>query len=492
MLFSLADLFAKINLKRWCGLVSFYPSQKLLTNKVIEAHSRWLQQNIQFEFGAKIIVQTTPTPETVVSLLWLWHQGFVVVPVKRDIDAGSLQSIADNCHASAVICNQSLRTFKTNSSQSTEVGNLFIESRPRKVVASDLALIIYTSGSTGNPKGIMLTHNNVTYAVSSIGTYLDIKADEVILGLSPLSFDYGLYQLLFCLAYDCHLVIYEESYNPIKVIKAIEEKKISLLPVVPAMAISLAKLIRVFAKELPTLKKLTNTGGHLGEGIITQLNELLPHLKIFAMYGLTECKRALYLPPKDSKKKLGSVGVAIPGLEAKVFQEKISSSRRIYQEAEVNEVGELFVRGPMVMQGYYGESDKESVIVRGQYRDDNWLATGDLFMRDEDGYFYFKGRKKELIKQAGFCIYPADIEAIVEQHESVSLVAVVAAKTKDGDECARMHVQLHENSVAVQDKFIEWQKLAIDSDYRPQEVQFIETMQLTANGKIDKQYLAKS
>ena len=485
MLFSLSDLCVKLQQQRWGGQINFCPSGQTLTHETMTAHQDWLEQNIQFSFGEKIIVVSTPTPETVSTLLWLWHKGAVVVPVKHDMQMDAIQKIADDCHAHAVIKDQDI----TELEPSPQPPLLFRENSTRQVCGTDLALLIYTSGSTGNPKGIMLSHNNVITAINSIATYLKIDSDEHILGLSPLSFDYGLYQLLFSLAFDCKVTLFEESFHPVKVIKALDEHKITLLPVVPAMAISLSRVIRALKFKLPHLRKMTNTGGHLGETVIDDLVSLIPQLDVYAMYGLTECKRALYLPPDKTHKKRGSVGIAIPGLEAKLFISVQCEDGLHYQEVRIGEVGELFVRGATVMQGYYGQANAGANLISGNYRDDNWLATNDLFTQDEDSYFYFKGRTKELIKQAGFCIYPTESEALIEKNTLVHLAAIIQSKDKFGDEIACLCVQLHDDTKENEDAFKDWLKANTDPDYRPREVRFTNQMQLTANTKVDKKSL---
>lgn len=485
MLFSLSDVYVKVQQQRWDGQIHFYPSNRTLSHEIMDQHLAWLEDNLKFTFGDKIIVVTTPTPQTITTLLWLWHKGAVVVPVKHDMAMGSIDKIADDCHAHALIKDQDV--IELDPSEQPSI--LFRENSPRQVCGSDLAMLIYTSGSTGKPKGIMLTHNNVITAMNSIGTYLKIDGDEHIIGLSPLSFDYGLYQLLFSLAFDCQFTLFEENFHPIKVLKALEAQQITLLPVVPAMAIALAKTARALKRRLPHLRKLTNTGGHLGETVIDEWLALVPELDVYAMYGLTECKRALYLPPDQTHKKQGSVGIAIPGLEAKLFITVQRDDGLHYQEVESGEVGELFVRGATVMQGYYGMEGAGANLIPGRYRDDNWLATGDLFNQDRDGYFYFKGRTKELIKQAGFCIYPTETEAMIEKNDLVHLAAIIQSKDKFGDEIACLCIELHEDNPHNEKVLRDWLVTHIDADYRPREVRFVNVMTLTPNSKVDKKCL---
>lgn len=525
MLFTLADLYTKVLSGQWLGKISFYPSDKCLDVVEFEQHCLTLDDALDaicktnkgtstkgpLAFSEPVLVEDDPSPETLMNMLYLWHKGYVVVPVRHTMSHQAKVRIGQDCHARFCLNKTEVTQLETtpdsdlapnfDNAIDQQTGTSFNIKSTRRVTGVDLALIIYTSGSTGNPKGIMLSHANVLAAMCSIGKYLDLYPQEHILCLSPLSFDYGLYQLLFSLAFDCDLTLYEEDFHPIKVIKAIEKNEISLLPLVPAMASALTKMIQTFKKPLPSLKKMTNTGGHLAEETIVQLTTLLPQLDVYAMYGLTECKRALYLPPQDSLRKLGSVGLPMPGLEAKIFHRNLAGEnqhsvistevlgKQYFEEVEQGDIGELFVRGASLMQGYFGLANTGASIVSGQYREDNWLATGDLFSQDQDGYFYFKGRSKDLIKQAGFCLYPAELESQIEQNENVFLCAVVPHKDKWGDEIACLNVQLIESSETHQKAFQSWLAQQLDVNYRPRQLVFIDEIALTQNSKVDKQRL---
>ncbi|WP_052701990.1 class I adenylate-forming enzyme family protein [Marinomonas sp. S3726] len=502
MLFTLADLFHKVSKGKWQGKIGFYPSAKQFDLAGFESYSGQLQSRLDkqtnLKFGDAVLVTDEPTLQTLANMLYLWGKGAVVVPVRHTMSEQARLAIAQDCHASVCLHGDALiHLAPLNKNQGEAHGKQtsttkFNFKSERRVTGADLALIIYTSGSTGKPKGIMLSHANVLNAMSSIATYLSIDEEEHILCLSPLSFDYGLYQLLFSLAYDCQLTLFEGDFHPIKVLKALELSQASLVPVVPAMASALAKMIQTFKKPLPHFKKLTNTGGHLAEDNIRLLSELLPQLQIFAMYGLTECKRALYLPPEDSLRKLGSVGVPIPGLEAKILHPSKDENHGSYNEVEQGEIGELFIRGASLMQGYFGMANAGACILAGDYRDDNWLATGDLFCQDEDGYFYFKGRSKDLIKQAGFCLYPAELESQIEQHPNVFLCAIVPHKDRWGDEIACLNVQLINPGVEQEKAFRDWLTTQIEDNYRPRQLIFIDELALTQNSKVDKQHLMAS
>lgn len=488
MLFSLADLFEKTLNDLWLGKIKFYPNDSRFDSNVLQQFSASLEKTTNIKFGDRVLVTDNPTAETIASILWLWSKGVVIVPVRFSMKYSAILDIAEDCDSHLLFRNgepESLQVKKTARKPDNNLKTFEFNSK-RRVCGSDLALIIYTSGSTGKPKGIMLSHANVITAINSIGTYLDLNVKEHILCLSPLSFDYGLYQVLFSLKFDCQLTIFQDDFHPIKVIKALNQHNISLLPVVPAMASSLCKVIQAFKSEFPHLNKITNTGGHLGEDTIQNLSQLIPHTNIYAMYGLTECKRALYLPPQDSMRKLGSVGIPIPGLEAKIFN---CDDKLHFKEVNQGEIGELFIRSATLMQGYYGSGNAGANIHSGKYRDDNWLATGDLFCQDDEGYFYFKGRNKDLIKQAGYCLYPAELEAQIEQFPNAHLTAIVPYTDKLGDEIACLYVQLNENTPDHQTQFKTWLRSNLDPAYSPREIRFIEAMALTANSKVDKQHL---
>ena len=473
---------------QWQGKINFYPNNTRFDSTILQHFSEQQTQLDNIQFGDRVLLTDEPTPETIACLLWLWSLGAVVVPIRFNMKQSAISAIASNCNSQLLFRNgkaEAIDLNKTIDNKESSQKTFELNSK-RKVCGSDLALVIYTSGSTGKPKGIMLSHANVITAINSIGTYLELNRQEHILCLSPLSFDYGLYQVLFSLKFDCQLTIFQDDFHPIKVIKALNQNCISLLPVVPAMASSLCKIIQVFKSELPKLAKITNTGGHLAEDTIKNLSQLLPHTNIYAMYGLTECKRALYLPPSDSIRKLGSVGIPIPGLEAKIFN---TLNNMHFKEVSQGEIGELFIRSATLMQGYYGGSNAGAKIHTGSYRDDNWLATGDLFEQDDEGYFYFKGRNKDLIKQAGYCLYPAELESQIEQFPNVHLTAIIPHTDKSGDEIACLYIQLNNNSSVEQTQFNTWLKSSIDSCYCPREIRFIESMALTENSKVDKQYL---
>lgn len=483
-MFSLSEFYSQVVSNQWTGDITD-TAGGILGSDLCQSYMDVLTNSeTTVQHGDKVIIAADNSVNSVAWMLALWHLGAAVVPVKSGMARHSIESIAQDCNAKFLIENNQVAPLENWQS----LPKTFAYRTEARVTGVDLALLIYTSGSTGTPKGIMLTHQNVLTSLQSISQYLRIEKDDRILCLSPLSFDYGLYQALFALYRPCRTLLYGSTFNPMAVIKLLAAERITLLPLVPAMASALARLLPVLKPDLSCLRAITNTGGHLPDSVIHSWKRFHSELNVFAMYGLTECKRALYLEPEFWQQKPGSVGKPIPGLDAKVFIE----TEQGLIEANAGEVGELYVRGSAVMQAYCDPNAQGGArLIAGSYRADNWLATGDLFCVDEDGFFYFKGRSKDLIKQAGFCLYPKEIEAQVESCPFVDLAAVIASVDANGDEVAVAVIQLSQCDEETERYASDWIKDNLDKDYTPRNIRFIEKLALTDNSKIDKKQLEK-
>ena len=179
----------------------------------------------------------------------------------------------------------------------------------------DLACLIYTSGSTGEPKGVMSDHSNVDFASTSIMTYLESRTDDIVLNVLPLSFDYGLYQLLMTFKAGATLVLERSFMYPAVILQRIQEEHPTGFPGVPTVFAMLLQMdLSTF--DLSSLRYITNTAAALPPSKILELQAAFPGVTLYSMYGLTETKRTLYLPPSQLSTRPGSVGVPIPGTEA--------------------------------------------------------------------------------------------------------------------------------------------------------------------------------
>ncbi|MGP8431863.1 class I adenylate-forming enzyme family protein [Paraburkholderia fungorum] len=448
-----------------------------LTSEAVEAtRARLVEQGV--EVGDVVLVKARNDLDGVACVLGAWLLGCAVCPVDPSAGADVHDLITRHSGARVVV---EVDGSVVPVAASNWRRGAFRIGRPTGV---DLALIIFTSGSSGVPKGVLLTHSNVMSALRAITTYLGVSAADRVLSIPPLFLDYGLYQVLFSMFSRCELVLGSGITSPLKILSLIKETQPTMLPVVPALASGLAKVLNTFGQTVESLRIVSNTGGHLAPATIDAMTRSFPQAQIVPMYGLTESKRALYLPSHKVADKPGSVGGPMPGLDARVVL--TDPSGRLV-EAQAGEVGELYVRGSSVMQGYHSDAGGAGArLTPGRYRDDSWLATGDLFEADADGCLYFRGRSKSLIKQKGYCIYPRDLEAVAEALPQVSSAIVVGREEHDGDESAVLFVVLkgvadEAEQIVVRDTILE----GLHRSIQPRVIHFLGEWPALPVGKID-------
>ncbi|MFC5585103.1 class I adenylate-forming enzyme family protein [Nitratireductor kimnyeongensis] len=282
----------------------------------------------------------------------------------------------------------------------------------------DLAFLIYTSGSSGMPKGVMMSHGNVDAASAMIASYLGNDDHDVVLSALPLSFTYGLYQLLVAIRSGATLVLEKNFAYPHAILEKACDEGVTGFPLVPTMAAMLATLKNLSHERLPPLRYMTNAAAHLPPAHIEALRALFPAARLYSMYGLTECARATFLAPEELERRPTSVGKALPGTEALVVDENGN-------EAAPNIPGELIIRGPHVMQGYWDDPVETARVLRsGPDGRGKFLHTGDLFKRDTEGFLYFIGRRDEVVKVRGEKVSPRQVDAVLSAcpgvHEAVA------------------------------------------------------------------------
>lgn len=344
----------------------------------------------------------------------------------------------------------------------------------------DLASIIYTSGSTGEPKGVMLTHLNMVSAATSITQYLENRPDDIILNVLPLSFDYGLYQVLMATQFGGTVVL-ERSFNyPYQVIQKMIQEKVTGFPCVPTNLAILLGLKNLDQFDFSSLRYITNTAAALPPAYIEKLRRIFPHVRIYSMYGLTECKRVSYLPPEEIDRRPTSVGRAMPNEEVWIVDEQGNP-------VGPGVVGELVVRGSNVMRGYWAKPEETARVLKpGKYPGELVLYTGDLFRMDEEGYLYFVARKGDMIKSRGARISPKEIEQCLCSMEGVAEAAVIGAPHEILGESIVAYVRPHDGIRLQAKEITAYCKTRLEDFMVPHEVRLIDSFPKTASGKIDK------
>ena len=357
--------------------------------------------------------------------------------------------------------------------------------KPRPPLSVDLAAIIYTSGSTGEPNGVSLTHANMTFVADSIIEYLEMRADDRVLSVLPLSFGYGLYQLLASVRAGGTVVVQNGIGLLGELVKTLERERITFLPGVPTLFEMLISFEGLGDCDLRHLRALTNAGAGLPVATAEAIRELIPGASLFCMYGQTECQRVCYLPPSDLDAKPGSVGIAIPGTEAWIEGEDGNP-------AGPEEVGELFVRGGHVMQGYWNNPEATAGKLRPGPAGDRVLATGDLFRRDGDGYLYFVSRRDDIIKSRGEKVPPGEVEEVLRAADGVKEAAVIGVPDRLLGEAIQGHVAPQPGR-ELDERALRAHCAARLEDFMvPRRIMIHEELPKTANGKLDKRALAAS
>lgn len=290
---------------------------------------------------------------------------------------------------------------------------------PRGAIDHDLAAILYTSGSSGQPKGVMLTHRNMLAAAQSVDAYLHNRGDDVILCALPLSFDYGLYQMIMAFAVGARLILERPGIVPQRLLSRMRSERVSAFPTIPTQLAMLGLLPAHHLEGLGYVRYVSSTGAHLTPRQIALVERGFPNAHLYSMFGLTECKRCSYLPPSELHRKPGSVGIAMPNTELWVADDQ---GRRL----PPGQVGELVVRGANVMRGYWNDPDETARKLRpGPIDGEHVLHTGDLCRMDEDGYLFFLGRKDDLMKSQGYLIAPKEIETALLGLDGIVEAAVI-------------------------------------------------------------------
>ena len=461
--------------------------------------------------GDRVGIYLQNSIEFVVGMFATLKAGAVFVPIHPSTKEDKLQYILNNCRATALLAEARNDVSNWLDLASCPVASLkgiiacgkgsetlpgihghrmgfpavqqsFSEMSPDcQSTESDLACLIYTSGSTGEPKGVMSDHGNVLFASGSIISYLGNVESDVVLNALPLSFDYGLYQVLMTFRFGGTLILERSFTFPAAVLKLMERERVTGFPGVPTMFTLLLQM-DLSKFDLSSLRYVSNTAAALPASHIDEIRRKFSQATLFSMYGLTETKRTLYLPPSELDRRPGSVGIAIPGTEAWVEGE---DGRRLGP----GEVGELVVRGRHVMRGYWKDTALSAQRFRpGPFAGEQVCYSGDLFRVDEAGYFYFVARKDDIIKSRGEKVAPREVENAIYSLKGVQEAAVIGVPDPMLGQVIKAFV-LAPGTGLTSASVIAHCKANLEDYMVPRAVEFVNEFPKTESGKIQKNKL---
>jgi fatty-acyl-CoA synthase len=294
----------------------------------------------------------------------------------------------------------------------------------------DPFMIQYTSGTSGRPKGVLLTHGNVVWNVYNLLVDIDLTSDEVALVTAPLFHTAALNQVLFPTILKGGTCLVEARFDPVRAIDLIESQRVSLLFGVTSMYLALAAAPRFREADLDSLRLALSGGAPIPESLLhTWLDR---GLMIVQGYGLTEASPGTtMLRAADGVRKLGSAGTACFFTDVRV----IAQDGRGERDAEVGETGEVLVTGPNVSPGYWHDQAATATAY-----EDGWLHTGDLAVRDEEGYLRIVDRLKDMYISGGENVYPAEVEQALHSHPDIAECAVIGVPDEQWGEVGRAFV----------------------------------------------------
>lgn len=341
---------------------------------------------------------------------------------------------------------------------------------------NDPALYLYTSGTTGKPKGVVLTHENLAQNVESCQRTGQFDHRDSFLCLLPFFHTYAITGTILLPLFSGSKMVLVDRFQPLKVLKLIEEHQISVFLAIPAM-------YRVMAAAEGSFKvdsvRFPISGGEPLPIAIAEAFEKRFNVPIFEGYGQTEAAPVVSLNVPGAR-KLGTVGRPLPGVEIAIWDEQ-------KQPVQTGVIGEIMVRGGNVMQGYYNLPEETEKTITG-----GWLHTGDLGKVDSDGFITITGRKKDLIISAGENIYPREIEEALVQHPKVKEVAVIGVKDEVRGEVPKAFVIAHEGSALEEKELRAFCREKLAGYKVPKYFEIVPDLPRTQTGKVLKRLLPTS
>jgi long-chain acyl-CoA synthetase len=344
---------------------------------------------------------------------------------------------------------------------------------------NDLAVLQYTGGTTGSPKGAMLTHKNLvanTMQAGSLDPKMKSGGQDVIVGVLPLFHIYAMTTVMnLAVMSGCGMLLFPKLPEWEDLLGAVQKYKATIFPGVAALYNAINNFERVKDYDLTSIRACISGAGPLPVDIQKRFEEL-SGAKLIEGYGLTEASPVTHANPLYGRRKDGTIGFPVPDTDAKIVDSESGD-----KEMKPNEVGELLVKGPQVMKGYFNRDEENRLVLK-----DGWLYTGDLGMIDDEGYFIIVDRKKDMIKRSGYSVFPREVEDYLYKNENVLECAVIGIPDQKVGEEIKAFVALKpeaKGKVAEKD-IVNWAKENMAAYKYPRLVEFREEIPKGTANKI--------
>ncbi|HEY8824612.1 MAG TPA: long-chain-fatty-acid--CoA ligase [Candidatus Limnocylindria bacterium] len=449
--------------------------------------------------GDRVTIFMPNSVEFVVAFYGTLKAGAVVNPINAQSKEREVRFQVDDSGATAVLYHEALApvvdavrsdlakvrvfavTGKTAPSGVERFDDLAAEPGTASVRVSmnDLAALPYTSGTTGFPKGVMLTHANLTANQQQFFAAVPVRRDDVFLNVLPYFHIYALNLLMTGAISLGATQVIMSRFDMVEYCTLVERHRATVCFIVPPIVLGLAMSPEVEKHDFSSVRFFFSGAAPLAPDPARRMVQRIGK-PIIQGYGLTETSPVTHANPMDAA-VLESIGKVVPGTEDKIVD--LETGTKTLQDGEV---GEICVRGPQVMLGYWNKPQDTADVIR-----DGWFHTGDVGRRDEKGYVFIVDRKKEFIKYKGFGVGPAEVEAVLCEHPAVADAGVIGKANDEAGEIPKAFVQLRPNAQATAEELIAFVKERISDYKRVREVEFIEKVPRTASGKILRRELAE-
>lgn len=348
-------------------------------------------------------------------------------------------------------------------------------SRPPSDPREDLALLQYTGGTTGISKGVMITHQNMTANVKQCRNILHAIGDshETFVAVMPFFHIYGLTTCLNLPTSVGATMVPVPRFDPQDLLKTLRKDKITIFPGAPAIYSALLLQKNVSPSDFTSVRYCVSGSAAIPVEILERFKEMT-QAEIIEGYGLTEASPVTHLNPLNGVKKYGSIGLPFPSTDARIVDMEVGEL-----SLAPGKKGELVIRGPQVMKGYWNRPDETANAVRN-----GWLYTGDIATMDEDGYFYIVDRKKDLIITSGYNVYPREIDEVLYEHPKIKDAVAVGIPHPSRGEIIKVYVVLHEGEKMTKSEVISWCRQKLAKYKLPRKVEFRPELPKTMVGKV--------
>ncbi len=439
--------------------------------------------------GDRVLLICQNSPEFIISYLGIIRAGATVIPLNITLTPEEIKYIIKDAQAKLVVVHDKIvkavaSKLKLDLSKHVNIdlaviNNDFIDSIKDSPSAdneerAEIASFLYTSGTTGYPKGAMLTHNNLISNVKSLQEIGNLTEKDNMLCVLPMFHSFAWTTSVILPLYAGSKVTIQSTFKPREIVDIIAKEKATIFCGAPAMYTMLIQLGSMQAFK--TLRFVVSGGSSLPEKILTSFEEKF-EVPLVEGYGLSEASPVVTMNPIEGIRKPGSIGLPLPGVDVKLVDEDL-------KEVRVGEIGEIAVKGPNVMKGYFNMPEETENTMF-----DNWLLTGDMGKRDEDNYYYIIDRKKELIVVSGFNVYPKEVESAIYSYPDVKECAVIGAPDESRGEIVKALIVSDDNKEINIKDVKKHLKERLAPYKRPRVIELTDELPKNATGKIMKRLL---